>query len=67
MKSIKASVADEATFKELLDAHVDITGAVVVEVKINRSTKVVHVNVNGVCVLRVCRICNLEWASVSSA
>lgn len=41
---------------ELTEAHVDITAPQIVEVVIDWKRSVVHVNVDGICVLRVCRV-----------
>ena len=50
--------SNERQFLELLKNQLDITGADIVEVvtSTNVSGGVVWVNVNGVCVLRVCRV-----------
>jgi hypothetical protein len=52
--------ADPIQWSKLVEAHTDITGAAVVEVKSSPSQPgtlpVLWVNVNGVCVLRICRI-----------
>ena len=60
MKNLFASNVSES-FNPLMENALDITGAEAVEVKWNTSygKPVLHVNVNGVCVLRVCRINNL--------
>jgi hypothetical protein len=52
--SLRANELDEDTFRSLTDAHVDVTGAKVVEVEYKK--KVLWVNVNGVCLLRICGI-----------
>jgi hypothetical protein len=39
---------------------VDITGAEVVEVLIRNDGSVVWVNIDGICILRVCRVKKLE-------
>jgi hypothetical protein len=44
------------SYAKIADAALDITGAEQCEVLIDWSRKVIHVNVNGVCALRVCRI-----------
>jgi hypothetical protein len=43
----------------LLNAQIDVTGAEHVDVAVSDDKTVMWVNVNGVCVLRVCRIRNL--------
>lgn len=43
----------------LLSAQLDITGADNVEIQIREDKKVIWVNVQGVCVLRICQIKNL--------
>lgn len=45
-----------ATLNALAEAHLDITGAAHVEVVTKADKSVLWINVNGVCVLRVCRI-----------
>lgn len=60
---LEASTPSDATFDALMDAHMDITGAKIVQVIVSPGHgdgKVVHVNVNGVCALRVCRIEEVE-------
>lgn len=47
---------DTLCFHNLLDAQLDITGAEGVEVIVDYNRMVVHVNVNGLCVLRICQI-----------
>lgn len=66
MIGIFADQADPITLHRLTEAHVDITGAKAVEVITNYDRKVVHVNVNGVCVLRICRIEHLESETIGS-
>lgn len=53
---LKADELDDATFGKLLDGAVDVTGAKHVEVQIDAGRNVLWVNVNGVCLLRICRI-----------
>ncbi len=53
---------DPVQWDRLLEAHMDITGAVHVEVStglIAGQKPVLWVNVDGVCVLRICQITNL--------
>jgi hypothetical protein len=45
---------------ELTEAFVDITRPREVEVRIREDRRVVWVNVDGICVLRVCQIPDLE-------
>lgn len=44
---------------KLMNSQVDITGAEFVDVAFSADRTVLWVNVNGICVLRVCRIRNL--------
>lgn len=55
MKHIYAAKLDKDTFNNLIDVAVDVTGAENVEVKVDGTRGIVWVNVNDVCVLRVCR------------
>jgi hypothetical protein len=55
-QNLKAPELTEATFNELLEAHVDVTGAAHVHILADYGKKVLHLNVNGVCLTRVCRI-----------
>lgn len=48
------------TGDELMEAHVDITEPQIVEIVVRDDKKVVWVNVDGVCVCRICRIPHLE-------
>lgn len=59
MPAFRASELNDETWAKLTNCAVDITGAKAVDVVTNAEKTVVHVNVNGVCVLRVCRIENL--------
>jgi len=43
----------------LIDSQLDVTGATLVEVVADHKTSVLHVNVNGVCLLRICRVKNM--------
>lgn len=58
MKSLKAFGG--LNLEELEEAALDITGAVVVQILVRKDKKVIWINVNGVCVLRVCQIKKLE-------
>ena len=58
MKSLKAFGG--LNLEELEKAALDITGAVVVQILTRKDKKVVWINVNGVCVLRICQIKKLE-------
>ena len=49
-----------ASQQALIDAHVDVTGAAHVQVTTNEDKTVLWVNVNGVCLLRICRIEHYE-------
>jgi len=46
----------EDSLGELLDAFTDVTGGEMVQVAVDRPRGVLHVNVNGICLLRICRI-----------
>ena len=61
MNSIDARVTNDATMQALLSAHTDITGPQHVDIQTARSHAgtVLWVNVNGVCVLRICQIMSL--------
>ncbi len=41
---------------QLADAHTDITAPGIVEVELSPDRTVLWVNVNGICLLRMCRI-----------
>lgn len=56
MKSLRADLTDAATFAVLEEAAVDVTGAVDVSVSVSADSSVLWLNVNGVCLARVCRI-----------
>ena len=58
----------EATARELVDAMVDITAPQAVEVSTGigpEGKPALWVNVNGVCVLRACRIDNLSFSTIA--
>jgi hypothetical protein len=48
------------TTEQLMKAFTDITGADEVEIMTDEKRGVIWVNVNAVCVLRICRIKHLE-------
>ena len=50
----------EGSFDALLENQLDITGAKLVSVQWREDNSVLWVNVNGVCVLRVCAIEKLK-------
>lgn len=56
MRHVSAGEADKDTFNNLIDAAVDVTGAKRVEVKIDSKRGVLWVNINDVCVLRICKV-----------
>jgi len=57
MKYLQANdPANRAQFDALADNHLDITGAAYVGVSYSAKDKVLWVNVNSVCVLRICQI-----------
>ena len=60
--SFQANAADGATFDVLMANQLDVTGAVIVQVSASEGPrgKILHVNVNGVCLLRICQIQILE-------
>jgi hypothetical protein len=60
MQALTATGTDFESMDRLLQAHTDITGAVAVEVSARDDGTVLWVNVNGVCVLRICRIQSLS-------
>jgi hypothetical protein len=45
----------EPTPDQLADYHLDITGAETVQIETDKTRGILWVNINGVCVLRVCR------------
>jgi|GEM_PF-6770842 len=54
-----AAEVNETSNRQLLNSHVDVTGAEVVEVSYSRDAagrSVLWLNVNGICLVRVCRI-----------
>jgi hypothetical protein len=53
---VKAGELSSEVISALMDAHTDITGAVDVEIAFDEKHGVVWLNVNGVCVTRICRI-----------
>lgn len=59
MKSFLADKLDEKALQEILDSHIDVADAEYVEVLVNTARNILWVNVNGVCLLRICRIKNL--------
>lgn len=64
MKAIKADKIDEYTMDLLVDAHLDVTGAANVEVTWNAAKTILWVNVNGVCLLRICQIKELQLTNL---
>jgi hypothetical protein len=56
MKALIADKVDNDTMDTLVAAHLDVTGAANVEVLWNESETILWVNVNGVCLLRICQI-----------
>lgn len=59
MKNIIGDDRNPDLLNTLLGSQLDITGADNVEIQIRRDSKVIWVNVQGVCVLRICQIKNL--------
>lgn len=59
---MKANIttASAADLMELNAKMIDLTGPEILDVQIDWAKSVVHVNVNGVCVFRACRIQNLN-------
>lgn len=56
-QALKANNPSDSDEMEALgDCMLDITGAAFAEVLVNEHTGVLHVNVNGICVLRICRV-----------
>lgn len=64
MKSIRADEVSQATLETLSKEFLDITGAQHIEIRMDVANHVVWVNVNGICVLRVCRIVEMEVVKV---
>jgi hypothetical protein len=60
MKTLRADKTDLASLRNLEMYALDITGAEVVQLQIRHDKDVVWVNVNGVCMLRICAIKKLE-------
>lgn len=50
------NISSTEEIQKLHDAALDITGAAVVQIELRGDRKVLWVNVNGVCVLRICNI-----------
>jgi hypothetical protein len=57
--NIKADSIDLDSMRKIMESHVDVTGAELVEVQINSNRDTMWVNVNGICLLRICKINNL--------
>lgn len=55
-KSLQAGDHSVETYNALMDAQLDVTGAIAVDVLVDERRRVLHVNVNGVCLLRVGQI-----------
>lgn len=53
---LRAGEINEEVLSNLMDAHTDITGAVDVEFAYDEKRGVIWLNVNGVCVTRICQI-----------
>lgn len=61
MRALLANLPNSrAQQQALTDAMLDISRATHVQVEVREDKKVLWINVNGVCVLRVCAIENLE-------
>lgn len=56
MKTVRADIADIQTCRNLMDVGLDIRGAEAVQVQISKKGDRLWVNVNGVCVLRICQM-----------
>lgn len=65
MKHVFASEADKDTFKNLVESAVDVNGAKKVEVQIDGKRDILWVNINDVCVLRVCKVQEFAIEQVS--
>ena len=64
MKNLRADKPEDFNqYGELMDAQLDVTGAKAVLVNTNAERTVLWVNVNGVCLLRVCAIETLDIAT----
>lgn len=48
------------TTEQLMDAHLDITAVESVQIEVKDDNSVLWINVDGICVLRICRITRLE-------
>ncbi len=53
-------VGEAYSLEYLIKKSIDVSGIENCEVRIREDGKVIWINVNGVCVCRVCRIENLE-------
>lgn len=51
--------ANSPTAEQIAEMHTDITFPQVVEITTDNNRQVIWVNVNGICLLRCCRISNL--------
>ena len=57
------NAANSEQMASLMENHVDVTGAQILELNLSRGPngqQVIHININGICLLRVCRIQRLE-------
>ncbi|MGH9429434.1 MAG: hypothetical protein ACRD2L_24375 [Terriglobia bacterium] len=58
-KNLKKDSDPSKSLRQLMwlnENGLDLTAPEIVEVLINKVTRVIHVNVDGTCVLRICRI-----------
>lgn len=58
--SLTAPDLEMETLEKLMAHHMDVTGAHTVQIQVSKKRDVVWINVNGVNLLRICRIANLE-------
>lgn len=58
--TFKADQLDGVTVQNVMDHHTDVTGAYEVEIQTDRHRGIIWVNINGICLLRVCRIRTLK-------
>lgn len=60
MISLRADETTSESLQKIIDAQIDVTGAKHVEILSNKDGSVVWVNVNGICLLRICQIKELS-------
>ena len=60
MKSINASSFHHTALAELMENGLDITAPLTCTVQIDHAGKLLWININDICVLRVCKILDLQ-------